>query len=353
MGGWDTNVLMDVIKNLPPDPHTGDLEPRNMTRYLQDNAHRPEIQRLLQNCISMNQNIRSKDISSFDFSSLNVGPEIVWIIDIVYAGKLDRAGIERDPDDPNLLPSFQLTCSNVDNRLNNRLFEMFFGNLPTSDQVLQFIKRAIAAPIPPFRPALPTAFHLRRRLEPHMSVLRPFLDSLPAPFAYQLETPEMEEVLTSAAAQGRDEAFARRDRAAAIKAYSAAIQYLDDVLDNTSGNPDVEQRLERLVAVVCANRAAAYLLEGEGRDAEMALIDGRVAEDRDPTYIKGYYRETRALEILGELKLAQECIERGLARPEFRDNEGFREELARLRRLQPNPPETTMWRNVHRSRNVG
>ncbi|KAA1475758.1 hypothetical protein DENSPDRAFT_932582 [Dentipellis sp. KUC8613] len=345
MGGWDTNVLRDVIRNLPPDPHTGDLEPRNLLRYLQENAHRPEIQRLLQNGIAMDQNVRSKDISSFDFTSLNVTPNTVWIFNVSYVGKLDREGCERDPDDPNALPSFSLTCHD------GRLFETFVGKLPTSDQVLHFIKRAIAAPNPPFKPGLPMGFLLRRHLEPHMTVLRPFLDSLPAPFAYQLETPEMEEVLSNAAAQGRkdrlnsyleivakfknegNEAFARRDRAAAIKAYSGAIKYLDDVLENTSGNPVEEQRLTRLVAVVCANRAAAYLLDGEGRDAKMALIDGHVAEDRDPTYLKAYYRQARALELLEELKLSQECIGRGLARPEFRDNEGLKEELARLRRL--------------------
>ena len=80
-------------------------------------------------------------------------------------------------------------------------------------------------------------------------------------------------------------AFSRKERAAAIKAYTAAIEHLIDVL---SMKPDLEEeaKAKKLLAICYSNRAATYLIPGAGRDASQALLDGQKAEKADPSYAK-------------------------------------------------------------------
>lgn len=79
-------------------------------------------------------------------------------------------------------------------------------------------------------------------------------------------------------------AFSRKERAAAIKAYTAAIEHLIDVL---SMKPDLEEaKAKKLLAICYSNRAATYLIPGAGQDANQALLDGQKAEKADPSYAK-------------------------------------------------------------------
>ena len=63
------------------------------------------------------------------------------------------------------------------------------------------------------------------------------------------------------------------------------INHLVDVLAQKPDTAD-EEKAKRLMAVLQANRAAAYLLPGEGVDLNKALADGMAAEKADPTYSK-------------------------------------------------------------------
>lgn len=84
-----------------------------------------------------------------------------------------------------------------------------------------------------------------------------------------------------------NKAFAQKERKAAVDAYTDTIDHLVDVL---AQKPDVvdEEKAKRLMAVSYANRAAAYLLPGDGVDLDKALADGMAAEEVDPTYSKAY-----------------------------------------------------------------
>jgi hypothetical protein len=80
-------------------------------------------------------------------------------------------------------------------------------------------------------------------------------------------------------------AFAREDRSAAIEAYSEAMERMRDALEQ---NPDEEQvaKAVTFLAICLSNRAAAYLMDGEGMDAMKAVRDGEKAESVDPNYVK-------------------------------------------------------------------
>jgi hypothetical protein len=80
-------------------------------------------------------------------------------------------------------------------------------------------------------------------------------------------------------------AFAQKDRPVAVKGYTQAIKHLIDAL---SQRPDLNEKkdLENQLAICYANRAAAWLIEGEGMDAKKAVDDGVAAEETDPMYPK-------------------------------------------------------------------
>ena len=80
-------------------------------------------------------------------------------------------------------------------------------------------------------------------------------------------------------------AVGRKDRAAAVKHYSEAFEFLRD---GAAQNPTAAEKrdLQKRMAVVLANRAAAWLLDGEGQDAKKALQDAELAVTFDEEYGK-------------------------------------------------------------------
>lgn len=172
------------------------------------------------------------------------------------------------------------------------------------------MKRGIAMPNPPLQPkCLPEYLFIPIALEPSLSALLPFLDTLPGPFQYMVETPQLAQSLNKVAIAGTyfrassyfelaekhkltgNAAFDLRDRTLALKEYGLALDRLDDCLDTGEEvrNDEVYQRkVTKLKAVCLSNRAAAWMLEGEGMDVDKALKDGHQAEEADPSYVKSY-----------------------------------------------------------------
>ncbi|EDR11276.1 uncharacterized protein LACBIDRAFT_293413 [Laccaria bicolor S238N-H82] len=185
------------------------------------------------------------------------------------------------------------------------------------------------------------------QLQQHLPTLKPFLDSLPAPFHWRVETREEAEGLSERIHQLNvkgvvasmelaekaksvgNEAFSRKERAAAIKAYTEAIGHLIDVL---SMKPDLDEeaKAKNLLAVCYSNRAATYLIPGAGQDVERALLNGKKAEMADPSYAKGYIRQATASEALGKLDDAQDAIARALRRPDLENDKNLVDRLIDL-----------------------
>lgn len=167
------------------------------------------------------------------------------------------------------------------------------------------IQRAIAEPCLPLKPGLPSHLLVSVKLTPHIAAIKPFLDSLPAPFHWRLETQQEAEGvhegiyalnqqgvqagldLAEKAKTAGNKAFSQKDRRSAIKAYNEALSHLVDVLAQKPNDED-EQKAVNLRAICFANRAATYLVPGDGMDLNKALEDGKAAEGVNPSYAKAY-----------------------------------------------------------------
>lgn len=171
---------------------------------------------------------------------------------------------------------------------------------------------------------------LSSRLKQHAEGLRAFLDSLPKPFHWRVETAEEAQSLHDGVDKlnqrgvkisldlaendkaAGNYAFQKRDRFAAIKFYTDAIGHLLDALSQKP-LPSDEARANKLMCVCFANRSATYLLPGDGIDLKKALADGESAEKVDPDYAKAYVPVaspfSRAILIVVQIRPSSDCLQ--------------------------------------------
>jgi len=181
-------------------------------------------------------------------------------------------------------------------------------------------------------------------LSPLVSSLRPFLDTLPRPFTWRVQTPNEANILASSVEEHRsgavsrllhaaetakargNVAFAGRVQSAALEEYSTAIEAL--VTASLQKATDAEmRRIKPLMSVCYANRAAVYLMEGPWRDAEEALKDAKEAVLRDADYAKAYYRQAKAHQALSQSSEAIDVLTKALRRPSLASDPGLNDAL--------------------------
>lgn len=200
----------------------------------------------------------------------------------------------------------------------------------------------------PLKPALPWQLCVSLKLKPQFSEppITSFLDTLPKPFHWRFETEEERDdladgieaknkdgskksydIATKMKAEG-NAAFARKEEATAIQAYSDAIDAAVDAFAQKTD--ESEGPTKELLAICHANRAASYPLPGEEHDARKALEDGEEAERFNPAYAKAYIRQAAANEALRDIRQAKRCVERGLKLPALRNNPALKERLTDL-----------------------
>ncbi len=83
-----------------------------------------------------------------------------------------------------------------------------------------------------------------------------------------------------------NKAFASKNRGQAVKLYTEAIESLKDAWAQKPSDAE-ERKIKSMFAVCYSNRAASYLLPGEGQDAQSALDDANNAVKYDADYAKG------------------------------------------------------------------
>ncbi|KAI0047342.1 hypothetical protein FA95DRAFT_1606142 [Auriscalpium vulgare] len=351
--GMDADLCLKISLKAKPDPITGEVDSNALMRHIQTNLDDPDVKKLLEMGSKAYTRIEAADISDFDFTSLGntIVPNSVWMASLEYSGMVDANHRPLDPAKAATTPGsqhqFTLSCEAAEDEgrdRSSRFMKAVFGQgPPKSADVLDFMKRSIINPMP----LLPNFLLFSIKFEPHMPALRLFLDTLPKPFAYQVETPalaerlhnisyigsqfryEMYVALADEAKKKGNAAFAARDRTGALNAYKDAIDHLSDALRQT---PDDKQEAaaKKQLAVCLANRAATHLLEGDGMDAAQALEDGKAAEKLDPTYPKGYHRQARAHELLGQIEEARQVLERALELQDLRNREALVDALKAL-----------------------
>jgi hypothetical protein len=166
--------------------------------------------------------------------------------------------------------------------------------------------QAITAPISPLKPGLPNIFMISLRYKAHEEALKKYLDILPRPFTWRFETEEESRNVAAglsdlneqgiAIYRSRSEtfkrlgndAFKKKDRKAAVAAYTQAIDELEEALGLAQLELDDEAKADakKALAVCYANRAAAWTIDGPGSDAGKAVEDGYASERMNKTYLK-------------------------------------------------------------------
>ncbi|KAI0065846.1 hypothetical protein BV25DRAFT_1879765 [Artomyces pyxidatus] len=318
----------------------------------------PEFMKILEGSGNIVNRLKSTDLTSYDFMSMEVQVNTVWIIKLNYMGLVDASKrvLHTTTEDkrPGARPYFSLTCTAMWQRDGpervTRWMDEYAG-LPDSAAVLDFIRHAIATPFPPMRPCIPEGMYFELNLAPHGPALRPFLNSLRAPFKWIIESPAIAEWHSEVAMAGKEDrlaayaalarktkeagnaAFAKRDRDGAVELYKEAIEHaVRAATEGASEESMKREQVYRLLAICASNCAAAYLLEGDGMDAQKALESAQEAEEFDKSYVKGYQRQARAHEILGDLDKAIDVMERARACPDVTENmkSGIESRLAEL-----------------------
>ncbi|KAI0698108.1 hypothetical protein BC835DRAFT_1269482 [Cytidiella melzeri] len=296
-----------------------------------------KLGQVAQKAIKERAETHDSDLTDFDFNSLasTIPANIesgAWYITLEHYAYCNAAGEPIRADVASTIPGAQpMFFLNCEHSGVIRLMEAVTG-LPNSLTVLRFIKRSMVTPVPGLHPGIPRHLRITMSLTQHRPSLQPFLDSLPAPFTWDIETQEVAQmtrdaidnqlhtkhllflaVAEAAKAEG-NRAFNRKDRQTALKQYKEAIDRAWDAASLRPGTEDTAAA-HRLMAVCYANRAATHLLPGEDADPSKALADSQIAEKYDPDYAKGYYRQAKAHEALGEVLQAQESLRRALSRP--------------------------------------
>ena len=98
------------------------------------------------------------------------------------------------------------------------------------------------------------------------------------------------------------------------------------------------------LAKLLANRSAAY---GRLGNLEAALADGKRAVEIDPSYIKGYFRATKAHMALGQFRRASAVASEGLSRAP--DNEELQQALQDANSEGANSPAPSSGRRAKRA----
>ena len=98
------------------------------------------------------------------------------------------------------------------------------------------------------------------------------------------------------------------------------------------------------LAKLLANRSAAY---GRLGNLEAALADGKRAVEIDPSYIKGYFRATKAHMALGQFRRASAVASEGLSRAP--DNEELQAALQDANSEGANSPAPPSGRRAKRA----
>jgi tetratricopeptide (TPR) repeat protein len=133
-------------------------------------------------------------------------------------------------------------------------------------------------------------------------------------------------------------ALARKDRNAAIKMYDKAITQLNTAIETIKLPDDANtEKRRKLMAICWGNKSAAWAMDGDGCDPSQALSDAKRAEELDPdygkayvylefhdlliqlSYLRRYYRQSKAYTLKGDNTSAEKVLARGLRRPAVAD----------------------------------
>ncbi|KAG6909441.1 hypothetical protein DXG01_000426 [Tephrocybe rancida] len=348
-GGMDPALMQALVSKIPPNAVTGRVDLGDIMKYMSE--HPDDMETLMASTSTLGlSDGADEDLSGYDYASLarTIRHESFWVLQLEHLGSVDSAGRPIPDEKAHLMKgarhTFMVYC--YDDREQFRVTQECEG-LPTADVVLQVLRRAIVKPLSPIKPELPWRLMLSIKFTQHVPHLKPFLDSLPKPFHWRLETAEEQNKVKEGIFELNEDgvrkalvaadkfkaagnaAFTRKDRAGALKAYTSAINALIDVLSMNPGTED-EVRVKTQLAMCHGNRAATHLASGDDMDLKKAVEDGKSAEHWDAKYAKAYIRQATAYQQAGDLESAKDAIARGLLLPELENEKALVDRLIEL-----------------------
>lgn len=342
MHGLDPAFLASLVKRIPPNPLTGKPELNDIMKFM--TQHPEELQNLVH---QMDESSVGKpmDYANYDFNPLakTVKPRTPWVLQLQDMGLVDGNG---NPVDVSVkgkereIETQQFFIIYVyDEKGRYRSTQNVYGNV-TAGNLVQALQQAMAKPLPPLKPAMPSVLMISLLLQRFNPALRSWLDTLPPPFTWRFETEEESRSVSSGISslnekgfdihlgrssqfkQQGNEAFKKKDRTGAVDAYAKAIDELEEALifADMKGDVDAQSQVKSALAVCYANRAAAWCIEGAGIDANKAIDDGKLSEEMDKVYNKAYYRQAKAHMILEQRSKAENVLIRALSLPELEND---------------------------------
>ncbi|KAI0310340.1 hypothetical protein OF83DRAFT_881799 [Amylostereum chailletii] len=317
--------LSQKINNeVHPDPITGELDVPEVARYFLSNMHKPEMQNIFTGMMGVMEQYDRNDVSDYNFASLRPVKDAVWHFSMM-GPAMFCSGSWGEP---------------------RAMYNPPMGVAEPAG-ILKFIKDGIANCSLGLPPSLPELMIFSPGFAPYLSILRPFLDSLPSPLRWTFETADIRAAEVVADELGHEFrgakyldlaekcrsagllAYTKKNRAGALDAFARGTELAESALGE-AGDPGQRAAAHRMIAVCLANRAGVYLVDGPGMNAKNALRDAQKAEGADPTYIKAYHRQARAHEHLGDLVKARDVMTRALQISGMENEPSLRAELRRL-----------------------
>ncbi|KAI0310336.1 hypothetical protein OF83DRAFT_1155473 [Amylostereum chailletii] len=330
--------MTEILRNIQFDRATGQrgLNHEKMHRYIASQVGSPWYKKLVASGF-VEEERPKPDMSSADLSSLPSVPEtwtlelyenMEWPLEIRGKAFITKQWV------------MVMSCGDAQKPRQTD----FSTDKPTEAEVLTFVQEGFAAPKRPFEPGLPTLLLLSPDYAPYHRALQAFFDSLPHPLTWEFnsvasrqDADKVQLTVDSLLGASRrwkrvgNEAYAEKDAAQALTAYTSGIDHLDLAVKGFGSkmSPDALDAVRELLGTCHANRAAVYLWHGKEFSPKKAEADGRLAEKADPGYAKAYYRQARAHECLGDMGKACEVLRRALRQEELMDDADIQAELDR------------------------
>ncbi|KAI0795564.1 hypothetical protein C8Q75DRAFT_803434 [Abortiporus biennis] len=327
------SAVQDILSTYKPEVNTGDPT-IDFTRFM--NSQDPAKLEALVNTME-SFSTSGPNLETFDFNRIPVKKESFWVLQMTHSAFQGADGKTSERYFEGSQPVFQIIIydENASFRVCDNVPK---PGLPSSDFFLKLFILLLYLML--------TSTDLVE-ITPHISSLKPFFDSLPPPFSWRLETREEAQDVAdgvdrrnkAGVAKGlRDadkakalgnQAISQKNRKNAVKYYTDAINSLTDALAQMPTEEE-EREGKAMLSICLANRAAAHLMDGEGQSPKEALNDGKLSVKLNESYAKAYYRQAKALELLGNIEESINVLADALSKPQLAEDSGLNDTLIEL-----------------------
>ncbi|KAL4247543.1 hypothetical protein ABKN59_007345 [Abortiporus biennis] len=294
------SAVQDILSTYKPEINTGDPT-IDFTRFM--NSQDPAKLEALVNTME-SFSTSGPNLETFDFNRIPVKKESFWVLQMTHSAFQGADGKTSERYFEGSQPVFQIIIydENASFRVCDNVPK---PGLPSSDFFLNSIKR----------------WRLETR-EEAQDVADGVDRRNKAGVAKGLRDADKAKALGN-------QAISQKNRKNAVKYYTDAINSLTDALAQMPTEEE-ERKGKAMLSICLANRAAAHLMDGEGQSPKEALNDGKLSVKFNESYAKAYYRQAKALELLGNIEESINVLADALSKPQLAEDSGLNDTLIEL-----------------------